>query len=99
MDKMTVWKYLNTMKSSLDLDGKYQLYDIINKRGIYCKGYNRLLQELSLNGLDHVQNARFISHEFEDDCNIILYITDIENYSNFELLQVAEKLYNKKEVI
>ena len=98
MDKMTVWRYLNIMKSSLDLDGKYQLHDIIDKRSVYCKGYNRLLQELNLNGLEHVQNARFISHEVEDDCNIILYIKDIENYSNFELVQAAEKLYNKKEV-
>ena len=96
---MTIWKYLNTMKSSLDLNGKYQLYDIIDKRGVYCKGYDKLLQELSLSGLDHVQNAIFISHEVEEDCNIILYIKDIEQYSNFELIQVAKKLYSKKDVI
>lgn len=96
---MTVLEYLNTIKPSLDLNGKFQLHDIIDKRGIYCKGYNALMKELSLDGLEHIQNARFISHEVEEDCNIILYIKDIEQYSNFELIQVAGKLYNKKDVI
>lgn len=92
---MNVLEYLNTMKFSFDLDGKFQLHDIIDKREIYCKGYDALIKELSMNGLEHVKNARFISHETENDCNIILYVKDIEQYSNFELIQVAEKLYNK----
>lgn len=86
---MTVLEYLKINA----LDGKFQLYDIIDKRGVYCKEYNTLINELSKEGLKHVENARFISHEIEDDCNVILYIKDIENYSNFELLQAAEKLY------
>lgn len=92
---MTILEYLQEMKSSLDLNGKFQLHDIVDKRGIYCNGYDTLIKELSLNGLEHVRNARFISHETENNCNIILYIKDIEHYSNFELIQVAEKLYNK----
>ena len=96
---MTVLEYLKEMKFSFDMNGKFQLHDIIDKRGIYCTGYNTLINELSKDGLEHVENARFISHKFEDECNVILYIKDIENYSNFELLQVAEKLYNKKDVI
>lgn len=96
---MTILEYLNTMKLSLDLNGKFQLYDIVDKRGVYCKGYNVLMKELSLNGLEHIKNARFISHKVEEDYNIILYIKDINEYSNFELIQLAEKLYNKKDVI
>lgn len=91
---MKVLDYLKEVKP----DGKFQLYDIIDKRQVYCTGYDTLIEELSKDGLEHVQNARFISHEVEDDYNIILYIKDIENYSNFELVQAAEKLYNKKEV-
>ena len=91
---MTVLEYLKEVTS----DGKFQLYDIIDKRGIYCNGHDTLIKELSKDGLEHVKNARFISHEVENDCNIILYIKDIENYSNFELIQITEKLY-KKDVI
>ena len=92
---MTISEYLKEVAP----DGKFQLYDIVDKRGIYCNGYDTLIEELSKDGLEHVKNARFISHEVEDGCNIILYIKDIENYSNFELIQIAEKLYNKKDVI
>lgn len=89
---MNVLEYLNTMKQSLDLNEKFQLQDIIDKRGVYCKGYDTLIKEISQDGFKHIQNARFISHEVEEDCNIILYIKDIAEYSNFELIQVAEKL-------
>ena len=46
---------------------------------------------LLADGLNHVSNARFIM-QAEENQNIIYYIKDIENYSNFELIQDAEKL-------
>lgn len=95
---MTVSEYLKEMEFSFDMGGKFQLYDVVDKRGIYCKGYSTLKEELSKDGYEHVRNAKFISHLFEDECNVIIYIKEIENYSNFELIQLAMKLYNKRDV-
>lgn len=89
---MTVMEFLKGNVSSLDLNKPIQLKDVVDNAEVYCgTGYNDLVKMLLADGLNHVSNARFIM-QAEENQNIIYYIKDIENYSNFELIQVAEKL-------
>ena len=89
---MTVIEFLKGNVSSLDLNKPIQLKDVVDNAEVYCgTGYNDLVKMLLVDGLNHVSKARFIM-QAEEDQNIIYYIKDIENYSNFELIQVAEKL-------
>ena len=89
---MTVMEFLKGNVSSLDLNKPIELKDVVDNAEVYCgTGYNDLLKMLLTDGLNHVGKARFIM-QAEENQNIIYYIKDIENYSNFELIQVAEKL-------
>ena len=89
---MTILDFLNGNVSSVDLNKSIELKDVIDNTEVYCgTGYDDLIQMLLTDGLKHVGNARFIM-QAEENRNIIYYIKDIENYSNFELMQVAEKL-------
>lgn len=89
---MTVMEFLKGNISSLDLNKPMELKDIVDNTGVYCgTGYDDLMEMLLADGLNHVGKARFIM-QAEENQNIIYYIKDIENYSNFELIQVAEKL-------
>lgn len=89
---MTVMEFLKGNVSSLDLHKPIELKDVVDNVGVYCgTGYNDLMEMLLTDGLNHVCNARFIM-QAEENRNIIYYIKDIKNYSNFELIQVAEKL-------
>lgn len=89
---MTVIEFLKNNASSLDLNKPIELKDVIDKAEVYCgTGYNDLIEILLADGLNHVRKARFIT-QAEENRNIIYYIKDIKNYSNFELIQATEKL-------
>lgn len=89
---MTIMEFLKNNASSLDLNKPIELKDVIDNAEVYCgTGYNDLIKMLLTEGLNNVSKARFIA-QAEENRNTIYYIKDIENYSNFELIQVAEKL-------
>lgn len=89
---MTVIEFLKNNASSLDLNKPIKLKDVIDNAEVYCgTGYNDLIEILLADGLNHVCKARFIT-QAEENRNIIYYIKDIKNYSNFELIQATEKL-------
>ena len=89
---MTILDFLNGNVSSVDLNKPIQLKDVIDNAEVYCgTGYDDLIKMLLTDGLNHVCNARFIM-QAEENRNIIYYIKNIENYSNFELMQITEKL-------
>lgn len=89
---MTILDFLKGNVSSLDLNKPIELKDIVDNSEVYCgTGYNDLIEMLLADGLNHVGKARFIM-QAEENQNIIYYIKDIENYSNFELIQATEKL-------
>lgn len=90
---VTVMEYLKNEIQYLNLSNPIELKDIIDNRGIYCNGYyDVLIKELSKKGLEHVKNARFIDMQIEDGCYKIYYIKNIKEYSDFELICLAEKL-------
>lgn len=93
---MTIKEYLIEDKT-INNEGKpIELRDILNDGSVYCGGgYEQLMEELSLLGLSHVANARFVSRDIdvERDCIIICYIkNDIELYSQSILWEVAKKM-------
>ena len=89
---MTILDFLKGNVSSLDLNKPIELKDVVDNAEVYCgTGYNDLIEMLLADGLNHVGKARFIM-QAEENQNIIYYIKDIENYSNFELIQATEKL-------
>lgn len=89
---MTVLDFLKDNAPSLDLNKPIELKDVVDNAEVYCgAGYNDLIEMLLADGLNHVGKARFIM-QAEENQNIIYYIKDIENYSNFELIQATEKL-------
>lgn len=90
---VTVMEYLKNEAQYLNQDNAIELKDIIDNRGVYCNGYyDVLIKELSKNGLEHVKNARFVDMQVEDDCYKIYYMKNIEQYSDFELICLVEKL-------
>ncbi len=89
---MTILDFLKGNASSLDLNKPIELKDVVDNAEVYCgTGYNDLIEMLLMDGLNHVGKARFIM-QAEENRNTIYYIKDIENYSNFELIQATEKL-------
>lgn len=88
---MLIIEYLKENTISLGLCDGIKLEDVVDGRGIYCKDYDALMEEISLKGLERVKNARFISQRM----NIIYYIKDVSEYEDFELEQLLEKLHGK----
>ena len=90
---VTVMEYLKNEIQYLNSNNSFELKDIVDNRGVYCNGYyDVLIKELSKDGLEHVKNARFIDMQTENDCYKIYYMKNIEEYSDFELICLAEKL-------
>ena len=90
---MTVMEYLRNNTSYFNPDYSIELKDVIDDRGVYCNGYyDVLIKELSKDGLNHVKNARFIDAKIENDCYTIFYIKNIQEYSEFDLEQLLDKL-------
>ena len=86
-------EYLKNEAQYMDLNNSIELKDKIDNRGIYCNGYyDVLIKELSKNGLEYVKNARFVDMQMENDCYKIYYMKNINEYSDFELIWLMEKL-------
>lgn len=89
---MTVMEFLKGSTHSLDLNKPIELKDVVDNAEVYCgSGYNDLIEMLSSDGLNHVSNARYIT-QAEENRNIIYYMKDTKEYSDFDLIQLVEKL-------
>ncbi len=95
---MTIKEYLMEYEFINNTGVPIELRDILNDGYVYCGGgYNQLMEELSLSGLSHVSNARFVCRDIDDErhCIILGYVKDIELYSQSILEQVAKKMLLK----
>lgn len=89
---MKVREYLAKNKSDLDVFRPIELRDIIDERIVYTgRGYRDLLK--ALEAMPHVREARFVAEgEKRDDIIVLLYVKDINEYDDFDLQQLADKL-------
>lgn len=96
---MTIKEYLIEYETINNIGKPIELRDIFNDGSMYCGGgYEHLMEELSVTGLSHVANARFVCRntDNERDCIIICYIkNDIELYPKSVLEEVAKKMVLK----